>query len=121
MPKKVMIVDDSATMRQLVQFTLNDAGYDVTVASSGEDALDKAEKDKFSLVIADLNMPGINGIEMVRTLRTKTNYRFTPIIMLTTESRQDVRQEAIRAGATCWLIKPFQPSDLMDTVKRFVK
>ena len=121
MPKTVLIVDDSASMRQLIAFTIKDAGYDVLLAENGRDALEKMSPVKIDMVITDLNMPEMDGITFIRELRGKADYQFVPIIMLTTEAQEAKKQEGRAAGASGWIVKPFSPSQLMDVVKKFVK
>jgi len=121
MAKKFLIVDDSASMRQLVSFTIKDAGYDVQVAENGKDALAKLGGGKVDMVITDLNMPEMDGIELIKKLRAMPDYKFAPIIMLTTESQESKKQEGKQAGASGWIVKPFQPEQLLDVVKKFVK
>jgi len=121
MAKTVLIVDDSASMRQMVSFTLKDAGYDVVSALNGKDALAKIEGMKADLIITDLNMPEMNGIELIRQLRAKAGYKFLPIVMLSTESQDEKKLAGKQAGASCWLVKPFQPAQLVDIVKKFIK
>ena len=121
MPKTVLIVDDSASMRQLIAFTIKDAGYDVLLAENGRDALEKMSGVKIDMVITDLNMPEMDGITFIRELRGKADYQFVPIIMLTTEAQEAKKQEGRAAGASGWIVKPFSPSQLMDVVKKFVK
>jgi two-component system chemotaxis response regulator CheY len=121
MSKTFLIVDDSASMRQLVAFTIKDAGYDVLLAENGKDALEKMSRAKVDMVITDLNMPEMDGITFIRELRGKADYKFIPIIMLTTESQDVKKQEGRAAGASGWIVKPFSPSQLMDVVKKFVK
>jgi len=121
MTKTFLIVDDSASMRQLVAFTIKDAGYDVLLAENGKDALEKMSKTKIDMVITDLNMPEMDGITFIRELRGKVDFKFIPIVMLTTESQEAKKQEGRAAGASGWIVKPFSPSQLMDVVKKFVK
>ncbi|MEK6744350.1 MAG: response regulator [Nitrospirota bacterium] len=121
MSKTFLIVDDSASMRQLVAFTIKDAGYDVLLAENGKDALEKMSRAKVDMVITDLNMPEMDGITFIRELRSKADYKFVPIVMLTTESQEAKKQEGRAAGASGWIVKPFSPSQLMDVVKKFVK
>jgi len=121
MSKTFLIVDDSASMRQLVAFTIKDAGYDVLLAENGKDALEKMSRAKVDMVITDLNMPEMDGITFIRELRGKADYKFIPIVMLTTESQEAKKQEGRAAGASGWIVKPFSPSQLMDVVKKFVK
>jgi two-component system chemotaxis response regulator CheY len=122
MGRNVLIVDDSASMRQLVSFALRDAGYDVTAAVNGKDALEKMNNGtKMDMVITDLNMPEMDGIELIKQVRTKANCRFVPIVMLTTESQEARKQEGKLAGATGWIVKPFTPDQLVGVVKKLVK
>ncbi len=120
MAVKILAVDDSASMRQMVTFTLKGAGYDVEEAADGQQALDKAKGGKFNLVISDVNMPVMDGITLIKELRTLADYKFTPILMLTTESTSDKKQEGKSAGATGWIVKPFNPDQLLATVKKVV-
>ncbi len=118
MGMKLLIVDDSASMRQMVAFTLKGAGYDVDEAADGKQGLDKAKSGKFNLVISDVNMPVMDGITLIKELRTLPDYKFTPILMLTTESTDGKKQEGKSAGATGWIVKPFNPEQLLATVKK---
>lgn len=120
MAKKILTVDDSASVRQMVAFTLRDAGYEVSEAFDGEDGLQKASGDHFHLVITDLNMPRMDGITLIRNLRANTNYKFTPIIMLTTESQETKKAEGKGAGATGWIVKPFKPEQLVAVTKKVI-
>jgi len=114
----ILAVDDSASMRQMVSFTLKGAGYDVTEAADGQEALAKAKSKQFDLVITDVNMPVMDGITFIKNLRTEVNYKFTPMLMLTTESAGDKKAEGKAAGATGWIVKPFNPDQLLTTVKK---
>ena len=107
----ILAVDDSASMREMVRFTLGEAGYSVVEACDGVDALEKAGQQRFALVLADVNMPNMDGIELVRRLRALPEYRFVPILMLTTESGADRKAEGKAAGATGWIVKPFSPTN----------
>lgn len=118
MTQRILAVDDSASMRQMVSFTLKGAGYDVEEAADGKQALDKAKSGKFNLVISDVNMPVMDGISLIKELRTLSDYKFTPILMLTTESTSDKKQEGKAAGATGWIVKPFNPDQLLNTIKK---
>ena len=118
MGKLIMTVDDSASVRQMVSFTLKDAGYDVLEAANGYDALQKLNGERVAMVITDLNMPEMDGIELVRALRSNAAYKFIPIIMLTTESQAEKKQEGKAAGATGWIVKPFKPDQLLAVVKK---
>jgi len=115
---KILAVDDSASMRQMVSFTLKGAGYEVVEAVDGKDALQKAQAGKADLVLTDVNMPNMDGISLVKHLRSLPNYKFTPILLLTTESAPEKKQEGKTAGATGWLVKPFNPDQLLTTIKK---
>jgi two-component system chemotaxis response regulator CheY len=115
---KILAVDDSASMRGMVAFTLRGAGHEVTEAENGQLALDAARGSSFELVLADVNMPVMDGIAMVRELRAMDAYKGVPILMLTTESHTEKKMEGKAAGATGWLVKPFDPEQLLATVKR---
>ncbi len=121
MAHTLMIVDDSASMRQMVTFTLKDAGYEVIAAGNGREALDKLDGTRISMVITDLNMPEMDGLELIRQLRGKPGYKFVPIVMLTTESQEAKKQAGKEAGASGWMVKPFKPEQLVETVRKFVK
>ena len=115
---KILAVDDSASMRGMVAFTLRGAGHEVSEAENGELGLGAARNERFDLVLADVNMPVMDGINMVRELRALDSYKGVPILMLTTESHADKKMEGKAAGATGWLVKPFDPDQLLATVKR---
>lgn len=117
---KILAVDDSASMRQMVSFTLKSAGFEVTEASDGAEALSIAQSKSFDVVISDVNMPVMDGLALVKELRALANYRFTPILMLTTESSSDKKMAGRSAGATGWIVKPFNPDQLLATVKKVV-
>lgn len=116
--KTIMTVDDSVSVRQMVSFTLKDAGYDVVEAVDGKDALEKLASGAVHMVITDLNMPNMDGIELIRNVRANASYKFIPIIMLTTESQAEKKQEGKAAGATGWIVKPFKPDQLLAVVKK---
>ena len=118
MNKKIMIVDDSASMRQMIMFTLTSAGYEVVEASDGMDALKKLNDRMVHLIIADVNMPNMDGIELIRKIRDLKEYKFIPIIVLTTESQVTLKEEGKSAGATGWIVKPFTQSQLLQVIKR---
>lgn len=120
MAVKILAVDDSASMRQMVTFTLKGAGYEVEEAADGKQGLDKAKSGKFDLVLSDVNMPVMDGITMIKELRGLPAYKFVPILMLTTESTADKKQEGKSAGATGWIVKPFNPDQLLATIKKVV-
>ncbi|WP_370978915.1 response regulator [Agaribacterium sp. ZY112] len=114
---KILAVDDSASMRQMVSFTLKGAGHDVIEASDGAEALKLAEGTSgIDLVISDINMPNMDGIALIKHLRALPSYKFTPILMLTTESSSDKKNEGRAAGATGWIVKPFNPEQLLATI-----
>lgn len=114
----ILAVDDSASMRSMVSFTLRSAGHEVLEAEDGQAALDAARGRRFDLVLADVNMPRMDGISLVRNLRALPEYKGTPILILTTESNPEKKQDGKAAGATGWLVKPFDPEQLLATVKR---
>lgn len=114
----ILAVDDSASMRQMVSFTLKDAGYTVVEAADGNEALNAAQGGKFDLVLSDVNMPGMDGITLIKELRNLANFKGTPILMLTTEAGADKKQEGKQAGATGWIVKPFNPEKLLTTVQK---
>lgn len=116
----ILAVDDSASMRQMVSFTLKGAGYDVTEASDGAIALGIAKGKKFDLVLTDVNMPNMDGIMLAKELRALPAFKFTPILMLTTEAGGDKKNEGKAAGATGWIVKPFDPEQLLATVKKVI-
>lgn len=117
---KILAVDDSVSIRQMVSHTLKDAGYDVETANDGRDALNKAQKTKFDVVISDVNMPNMGGFDFVREMRNNPQYKFIPILMLTTETSMEKKQEGKSVGATGWLVKPFNPETLLKTLKRVI-
>ncbi|MBU2899280.1 response regulator [Vibrio hepatarius] len=117
---KILAVDDSVSIRQMVSHTLRDAGYEVETANDGRDALTKVASHKFDVVISDVNMPIMGGFELVKALRDKPQYKFTPILMLTTETSTEKKQQGKSAGATGWLVKPFNPETLLKTLKRVI-
>jgi len=115
---KILAVDDSKSMRQMVSMSLKSAGHDVTEAEDGKVALDIAQKQTFDLVVTDINMPNMNGIELIQALRGQANYKFTPILCLTTESSGDMKTKGKEAGATGWIVKPFSPEKLLSVINR---
>ena len=114
----ILAVDDSASMRQMVRFTLESAGYRVVQAVDGVEALDFAKSSAVDLVLTDVNMPRMDGITLVSELRSLPTYRLTPVLLLTTESSMDKKMEGKRAGATGWIVKPFNPAQLLATLAR---
>jgi two-component system chemotaxis response regulator CheY len=117
MKKTILSVDDSATIRQMVAFTLRTAGYDVIEAKDGKDALRNVERP-LAMVITDLNMPTMDGISLIRELRSHPKTKYVPIVVLTTESEPAKKQEARSAGATAWIVKPFRPEQLTAVVQK---
>ncbi len=118
MSKTIMTVDDSASVRQMVSFTLKQAGFQVIEAVDGKDALAKLNGAVVHMLLADLNMPNMDGIELVRRVRANASSRFIPIVLLTTESQAEKKQEGKAAGATGWIVKPFKPDQLLAVVKK---
>lgn len=118
MAKTIMIVDDSASMRQVVGTALKGAGYDVLEGRDGRDALAKLTGQKVHLIISDVNMPNMDGISFLKAVKQMTSYRFTPVIMLTTESDEARKLQGQAAGAKAWVVKPFQPERLIGAVQK---
>lgn len=118
MTKTILAVDDSASLRQMVSFTLKSCGYEVIEAVDGQDGLDKAKVKSINLVLTDQNMPRMDGLTLIRSLRALPQYKTTPILMLTTESSDTMKQQGRAAGATGWLVKPFDPQKLIEVVKK---
>ncbi|MCB1906372.1 MAG: response regulator [Rhodocyclaceae bacterium] len=120
MAKTVLTVDDSPSIRQMVSFTLKSAGYEVIEAADGMDGLDKAKSRPVNLVLTDQNMPRMDGISLIKSLRATPQYKSTPILMLTTESSDSMKTQGRAAGATGWLVKPFDPQKLIEVVKKVI-
>lgn len=118
MGKTIMVVDDSASLRQVVGIALKGAGYDVIEGCDGADALTKLDGRKVNLIISDVNMPNMDGISFVKAVKQLANYRFTPIIMLTTESQEGKKQQGQAAGAKAWVVKPFKPEQMLTAVSK---
>jgi len=118
MAKKIITVDDSTSLREMIAFVLKEAGYDVAEAKDGQDALAKLNDFPADLVITDLNMPFMDGIELTKALRSTPTYKFIPIVFLTTESQMQKKEAAKEAGATGWIVKPFKPEQLLKVIKR---
>lgn len=116
MAKTILAVDDSASIRQMVSYTLKGAGYEVIGAVDGQDALDKANSHKVNLVLTDINMPRMDGLQLLGSLRKLANYKTIPILMLTTESGDEIKAKGKAAGATGWLVKPFDPKRLLEVI-----
>jgi two-component system chemotaxis response regulator CheY len=120
MTKNIMIVDDSASLRQVVNIALSGAGYEVVEACDGKDALAKLDGRKLHLIISDVNMPNMDGITFLKEARQLPAYKFTPVIMLTTEAGEDKKREGQAAGAKAWVVKPFQPAQMLNAVSKLV-
>lgn len=120
MSKTILIIDDSASIRQVVGMTLRSAGYTVIEAEDGRDGLAKLDVQKINLVISDVNMPNLDGIGFLREMKQKPDYRFTPVIMLTTEGAEDKKLEGQAAGAKAWVVKPFQPQQILTAVSKLI-
>jgi two-component system chemotaxis response regulator CheY len=118
---RILAVDDSPSMRDMVRIALSGAGFQVTQAADGAEALEIARKDTFDLVLSDVNMPRMDGISLIRALRAEASYKHTPILMLTTESSADRKREGKDAGATGWIVKPFDPDQLVATMQRVLR
>ena len=114
----ILTVDDSSTMRQMITFTLKGAGFDILEAGDGVEALEVAKGKKLSLIITDVNMPRMDGITLVQRLRALPEFKFTPILVLTTESDTSMKLKGKEAGATGWIVKPFSPEKLLDVVNK---
>jgi two-component system chemotaxis response regulator CheY len=120
MAKKVLIVDDSTSMRNVISMTLQGAGYDVLEAQDGQSGLTRLDGQKLNLIITDINMPVMDGLTFVKEVKKQAAYKFTPIIVLTTETDAAKRDVARASGAKAWVVKPFQPQQLLDAVSKLV-
>ena len=120
MAKTIMIVDDSASFRQVVSIALKSAGYEVLEGCDGKDALSKLKGQKIHLIVSDVNMPNMDGISFLSAVKQNPAYKFTPVIMLTTESQEDKKRQGQAAGAKAWLVKPFKPELLLSAVQKLV-
>lgn len=120
MAKTIMIVDDSPSLRQVVNIALKGAGYDVIEACDGKDAISKLDGKKINLIISDVNMPIMGGIDMVKEIKQMAQYKFTPIIMLTTESQDKMKQVGKEAGVKAWVVKPFKPDQMLNAVGKLI-
>jgi two-component system chemotaxis response regulator CheY len=118
MSRKIMTVDDSASVRKMISFTLKQHGYEVVEAVNGTEALRKLKEEKIDMLITDINMPELDGIDLVRKVRDNPSYKFIPIIILTTEAQAGKKEEAKAAGATGWIVKPFRPEQLAAVVRK---
>lgn len=120
MGRTIMIVDDSPSIRQVVSMSLTKAGYEVLEAEDGQDALNKLENQKVNLIICDVNMPNMDGLTFLKTLKNLPNHKFTPVIMLTTESQQSLKMEGKMAGAKAWMVKPFKPEQMLEAISKLI-
>lgn len=120
MAKTIMIVDDSISLRQVVSIALSNAGYEVIEACDGKDALAKLTGQKIHLMISDVNMPNMDGISFLKAVREHPAYKFTPVIMLTTEAGEEMKKEGQAAGARAWVVKPFKPEQLLVAVSKLI-
>ncbi|MCL2520836.1 MAG: response regulator [Spirochaetaceae bacterium] len=120
MGKKILVIDDSASIRKSISYVLNQEGFVVTEAEDGVDGLNKAGADTFDLIVTDINMPNLDGIGFIKKVRENSSYKFTPIIVLTTESQESKMQEGKSAGATGWIVKPFSADKLIAVVKKII-
>ena len=121
MAKKILIVDDSSSVRTVARMALRERGYEVVEAANGQEALTKLDAERCHLVISDVNMPTMDGITLLKEIKRHPNYKFTPVIMLTTEAGEDKKQEGRAAGAKAWITKPFQPQLLVDAVSKLIQ
>jgi two-component system, chemotaxis family, chemotaxis protein CheY len=120
MAKKILIVDDSSSVRTVARMALREKGYEVLEAANGQEALAKLDAERCNLIISDVNMPIMDGITLLKEIKRHPNYKFTPVIMLTTEAGEDKKQEGRAAGAKAWITKPFQPQSLIDAVAKLI-
>ena len=120
MAKTILVVDDSASLRQVVSIALKGGGYDVIEACDGKDGLTKLNGQKIHLIISDVNMPNMDGLSFVKAAKQKPEYKFTPVIMLTTEAGDAMKQQGQAAGAKAWVVKPFQPAQMLTAVSKLI-
>jgi two-component system chemotaxis response regulator CheY len=120
MSKTILAVDDSGSLRQMLAFSLKAAGYDVIEAVDGQDGLNKAKRQTVDMVLTDQNMPGMDGLSLIKALRAMKNYQSVPILMLTTESGDDMKAQGRAAGASGWMVKPFDPARLTEVVRKLI-
>jgi two-component system chemotaxis response regulator CheY len=118
MSKTIMTVDDSASVRQMVSFTLRQQGFETLEAANGSEALKKIGEEQIDMVITDINMPELDGISLIREIRQNPSCRFLPVIVLTTDGDPEKKQEGKKAGATGWIVKPFRPDQLVAVVRK---
>jgi two-component system, chemotaxis family, chemotaxis protein CheY len=120
MGKSILVVDDSAVIRQVEESVLGQAGYQVASANGGKEAITKMEAQTFNLILTDLNMPDLDGVSLIKHVRASAKHRMTPVVMITTESKDSKKQEGKAAGATAWMVKPFSAEQLLSVVKRII-
>jgi len=121
MSKTIMVVDDSSSVRQMMSFTLENAGYEVVEAEDGEEALKKLLDSKnINMIVTDLNMPNVTGLELIRSVRSNSEFKYIPIVVLTTEFHDAKKKESKKAGATGWITKPFKPDQLIGVIKKVI-
>jgi two-component system, chemotaxis family, chemotaxis protein CheY len=120
MAKRILVVDDSASVRNVARIALSGAGYDIVEAANGEEGLQKLSGDRIHLIVSDVNMPVMDGITFLKQIKANASYKFTPVIMLTTEAGQDKKDQGRAAGAKAWITKPFQPNALIEAVSKLV-
>ena len=118
--ESILVVDDSASIRDMVSFTLDSAGYESHVSSDGVEALEFARNHTVRAVVTDINMPNMDGIVLITELRKLDHYKYTPILVLTTESGVGKKLTGKAAGATGWIVKPFEPEGLLKTIRRIL-
>ena len=118
MAKTIMTVDDSVSVRMMIGFSLKEAGFEVVDAQDGIDALSKLDEHDISMVLADVNMPEMDGIEFVIQMKAHPKHKFTPVVMLTTETDDSLKEKGRQAGAAGWIVKPFKPDQLIDLVHK---
>lgn len=121
MAKKILVVDDSESLRMVVQFVLAKEGYEITTAVDGVDALSKLPSDNFNLIITDLHMPNMDGLELIKQVRKFDEYKYLPILLSTSEDQMSAMQQANKAGITGWIVKPFQPEKLVRAVRKVLR
>jgi two-component system chemotaxis response regulator CheY len=121
MAKTILVVDDSESIREIVSFTLENEGYRVLLGKDGKDALKYLDEESIDLILTDLHMPEMNGIEFIKSVRSNAEYKTTPILFLTTESQTAKKMEAREAGATGWIIKPFVPAKLLEAINKVMR
>ena len=120
MAKKILLVDDSASIRQVAGIALRRAGYETVEAANGKEALGLLDGNKLNLIISDVNMPVMNGVEFLKAVKQHPTSKFTPVVMLTTEAGDDLKAQGKAAGAKAWIVKPFQPQTLLDAVSKLI-